>query len=169
MFKAHGHVIGGPPCSSWVWIARGSTKRCRLRPQGSKRYAAVRKANKLARRLLYLNLASTKSNDDSLCLCRLDLYKYINICPCPLCFVVLAFHACADLRLEAAHKRGCYWTIEQPRSSLLGMYQPFKEELQFLFVISSQGAYLLRLARRPSRGIGQSLFTFPWVLWEPQQ
>lgn len=31
--QAGAHVVGGPPCSSWVWLSRGSTKRCRLRPQ----------------------------------------------------------------------------------------------------------------------------------------
>ena len=66
--QAGAHVVGGPPCSSWVWLSRGSTKRCRLRPQGCKRHPGVRKSNKLARRLLYLHLASTNRNDDTPCM-----------------------------------------------------------------------------------------------------
>lgn len=122
--QAGAHVIGGPPCSSWIWLSRGSTKRCRLRPQGSKRHPGVKKSNKLARRLLYLNLASTNRNGDTP-VCAGDI--------CVLFILLLALHA---LRLEAAHKRGCFWTIEQPRSSLLAVYKPFKERLQFLWWIS---------------------------------
>lgn len=46
----------GVPCGSWVWISRGSTKRCRLRPRGNKKYRKVRETNRLVRRLLYLLL-----------------------------------------------------------------------------------------------------------------
>ena len=28
----------GVPCSSWIWLSRGSTRRCHLRPRGRKRY-----------------------------------------------------------------------------------------------------------------------------------
>ena len=48
-----GHLWVGAPCSSWVWVARSSTRRCRNRVKGSKKVASVRKANKLLRRLLY--------------------------------------------------------------------------------------------------------------------
>lgn len=43
-----------PPCSSWVFLARGSTRRSRLRPQGKRKYASVRRANRICRRLVYL-------------------------------------------------------------------------------------------------------------------
>ena len=46
----------GLPCSSYIWISRGTTWRCRLRPKGSKRFPGVRKANKLVRRVCYLLL-----------------------------------------------------------------------------------------------------------------
>lgn len=48
----------GVPCSQWVWISRGSTGRCRLRPHGSKKWSSVRRMNKLVRRLCYLFLGS---------------------------------------------------------------------------------------------------------------
>ena len=42
------------------------------------------------------------------------------------CYAVIS--CCLKLfRLETAFKRGCFWTIEQPRSSLLAMYAPFKD------------------------------------------
>jgi len=44
----------GAPCSSWVWISRGSTQRCRIRPQGSRKVASVLRMNRLVRRLCYL-------------------------------------------------------------------------------------------------------------------
>lgn len=46
----------GLPCSSYVWISRGSTRRCRLRPRGAKYLKKVRRANKLVRRICYLFL-----------------------------------------------------------------------------------------------------------------
>ena len=46
----------GVPCSSWIWLSRGSTKRCRLRPQGNRRYKKVKESNRLVRRILYLFL-----------------------------------------------------------------------------------------------------------------
>ena len=49
----------GCPCSQWVWISRGSTRRNRLRPSGSKRIASVKAANRLVRRLCYLWLVCT--------------------------------------------------------------------------------------------------------------
>lgn len=55
--KVGGHLWCGAPCSSFVWISRGSTRRCRLRPGGSKRIASVRAANKLVRRFCYACLA----------------------------------------------------------------------------------------------------------------
>ena len=43
-----------PPCSSWIWLSRGSTRRSALNPRGARRYRKVREANKLCRRLIYL-------------------------------------------------------------------------------------------------------------------
>ena len=49
-------VFLAPPCSSWVWMSRGSTRRCRLRVRGPKRIKSVRMQNKLVRRLCYVLL-----------------------------------------------------------------------------------------------------------------
>lgn len=80
-------IIGGLcwfalPCSSWVFISRGSSKRNRLRPHGQRRYLKVKQANRLARRLVYA--------------CR---------------FV---------------EKKGAYWVLEQPVSSLVYLYPPVR-------------------------------------------
>ena len=51
--EVHGHLWVGCPCSSWVWVSRASTRRCRLRPNGKTSLKSVRKANRLARRFCY--------------------------------------------------------------------------------------------------------------------
>ena len=43
----------GPPCSTWVFMSRGSTGRSRLRIRGSK-YRKVKEANRFVRRMLYI-------------------------------------------------------------------------------------------------------------------
>lgn len=43
----------GLPCSTWIFMSRGSTKRTRLRPRGQRRFKKVREANKMARRVVY--------------------------------------------------------------------------------------------------------------------
>ena len=50
--KRKAHIWAGAPCSSWVWISRGSTGRCRLRPRG-RRTSKVRQANRFIRRLCF--------------------------------------------------------------------------------------------------------------------
>ena len=44
----------GAPCASWIWMSRGSTKRCRIRPGGSRKVMSVKRMNRLVRRLCYL-------------------------------------------------------------------------------------------------------------------
>ena len=44
------------PCSQWIFMSRGTTKRCRLRVGGNKKLAKVKLANRLVRRLCYLLL-----------------------------------------------------------------------------------------------------------------
>ena len=46
----------GLPCCSYVWLSRATTRRCRLRPRGSKKFRKVRQANRLVRRVCYLLL-----------------------------------------------------------------------------------------------------------------
>lgn len=46
----------GCPCSQWIWISRGTTKRCRLRPSGSRHVASAKEANRLVRRICFLQL-----------------------------------------------------------------------------------------------------------------
>ena len=84
-------IIGGLcwmafPCSSWVFISRGSSKRSRLRPQGRRRYAKVVEANRLARRVVYAA-------------------RYVE-------------------------KKGAYWVLEQPVSSLVYEYPPMRSLLK---------------------------------------
>ncbi len=50
----NGTVWLGVPCSSWIWMSRATTKRCRLRPEGTKKYKQVKLSNRLVRRLCYL-------------------------------------------------------------------------------------------------------------------
>ena len=47
----------GMPCSSWIWMSRGTTRRCGLRPRRSKKIRCVRSHNRLVRRVCYLFLA----------------------------------------------------------------------------------------------------------------
>ena len=56
-FYLEGHVWVGAPCSSWIWLSRGSTRRCQLRPRGNKAIRSVKKANRLVRRICYMHLA----------------------------------------------------------------------------------------------------------------
>lgn len=42
------------PCSSWVFMSRGTTGRSRLTVRGRRRYQKVRSANRIARRTCYL-------------------------------------------------------------------------------------------------------------------
>lgn len=86
------------------------------------------------------------------------------------CYAVIS--CCLRLfRLETAHKRGCYWTIEQPRSSLMAAYGPFKDRFCCLHAASmmvplSRVLFLSHLiGRRPLRGMGHTLYTSPWVPW----
>lgn len=46
----------GIPCSSFIWLSRGSTFRSSLRPRGKKRLRKVRETNRMVRRLLYVFL-----------------------------------------------------------------------------------------------------------------
>lgn len=82
----HGLAWFAPPCSSWIWLSRGSTHRSGLNPRGNRRYRKVRDANRIARRLLYL--------------------------------------------LEYLVQKSCYFAVEQPMTSLLWSYRPFRKCLQ---------------------------------------
>ena len=53
------HLWAGAPCSSFIWMSRGTTRRCRLRPRGSRMYATVKKANRFVRRLCMVSLDCT--------------------------------------------------------------------------------------------------------------
>lgn len=50
----HGTVWFGIPCSSWVFMSRGSTHRSWWRSEGNTTYENVRRQNKIARRMCYL-------------------------------------------------------------------------------------------------------------------
>ena len=139
--------------------------------RGPRRSRSVKRANKLARRLMYLNLVSKKE-------CKPYVMKYCFFTCVPIphlsclhsCYAVIS--CCLRLfRLETAHKRGCYWTIEQPRSSLMAAYGPFKDRFCCLHAASmmvplSRVLFLSHLiGRRPLRGMGHTLYTSPWVPW----
>ena len=160
--QAGAHVIGGPPCSSWVWLSRGSTKRCRLRPQGSKLHAGVKRSNKLARRLLYLKLVSTNSNawwHPSMCMCYF----------CPIYFVacVACFEARSSSQARLLLDNRAATLI--PAGGLQTLQGKGCSSSCIIFFSYSTYIYLLKFARRRSRGTGQSLFTFPWGPWGPQR
>ena len=44
----------GVPCSSWIYLSRGTTKRHRLNVGGKRSLLSVRQANRIARRVAYL-------------------------------------------------------------------------------------------------------------------
>ena len=48
----------GVPCSTFVWVSRGSTGRSITRPGGKRHYKEVARANRLVRRICYLQLGS---------------------------------------------------------------------------------------------------------------
>ena len=58
--RPHSLLWLGVPCSTWIWVSRGSTKRCRLKVRGSKHAPSVRTANRMIRRLAYVLLGCSK-------------------------------------------------------------------------------------------------------------
>ena len=56
--EVNAHLWAGAPCSSFIWMSRGSTKRSRLVVKGCKRHRSVKQANKFVRRLCYLPLGT---------------------------------------------------------------------------------------------------------------
>lgn len=115
-----GFVWLGLPCSSFVWVSRGSTHRCRLRPKGSKRLRRVRMANRLTRRVCYLWLGG--------CIFLLLTFLQLFFCDCRIC----TFFSSLDvdhLRLEYLRAKGVHWCIEQPSSSLFPLYRPLEERV----------------------------------------
>ena len=72
-----GCVWLGLPCSSFVWMSRGSTFRCRIRPRGNKKVSSVRRANRLVRRVCYLLLVNhDHQKSTSLQLCSNSYYLW---------------------------------------------------------------------------------------------
>ena len=59
--RTGGHLWAGAPCSSFVWMSRGSTKRCRLRVRGARALSSVKKANRFLRRLCMGSLGCMES------------------------------------------------------------------------------------------------------------
>lgn len=43
--RVGGLLHAGPPCSSWVWVSRGSTKRTRANPMGCAKLPATAEGN----------------------------------------------------------------------------------------------------------------------------
>ena len=123
----------GAPCASWIWMSRGSTRRCSIRPKGSKRLRTVRRMNKLVRRLCFLLLVSI-----TLCLGGLACFKDLQGSNVSGSFLASKTVDVKDLkchgynlclsspRLEYAKKKGVFWIIEQPGSSLLPYYRPLQ-------------------------------------------
>ena len=54
--RADGLLWAAPPCSSWVWLSRGSSGRSAQNPMGSQKYANVRLANQQVARVALLIL-----------------------------------------------------------------------------------------------------------------
>lgn len=103
----------GIPCASWIWLSRGSTFRCRLRPSGSRRVRKVKLNNRLVRRVLYMFLGGVFYQVACLNSLCSDCRNRSNL-------------EQAFLRLEYLQKKDVQWCIEQPTSSLLPLYKPFK-------------------------------------------
>ncbi|CAL1174247.1 unnamed protein product [Cladocopium goreaui] len=74
------------PCSSWVFMSQGSTKRHVLRPKGSTKMRSTSEGSRLARRLMYL--------------------------------------------MELCYRKGIFYVVEQPISSLLFQYGPMRKMLR---------------------------------------
>lgn len=56
--RVGGACLCAPPCSSFVWINRGTSKRTRIRPQGDITLPSVRAANQLAARTALLAMVA---------------------------------------------------------------------------------------------------------------
>ena len=117
---AGGFLWLGIPCSSVIWLSRGSTFRSSLRPRGKKRLRKVRETNRMVRRLLYVFLGGI-------------ILDGVQSSQTPMMFVWVLFQAghvvelsSDGLRMEYAHTKGIEWCIEQPSSSLLPLYRPFE-------------------------------------------
>ena len=128
-----GAVWLAAPCSQWVWLSRGSTYRSRLRVGGNKRIPKVKLANRLVRRLCYLLLACVSKA--YLRNTRHQVFIFAGLFEMfasktlskvvPLEFLNVCF-AVNYLRLEYTSKKGAFWILEQPASSLLPLYSPLE-------------------------------------------
>lgn len=135
----------GVPCSSWIWLSRGSTFRCRVRPRGSRRISKVKKANRLVRRLCFMflgcDLASVvvffPINPNVTIYILHVLNSGVVWFDYPNLFSVFSYSKIwygipllPSPRLEYLHTKGVGWAIEQPASSLLPLYRPLEDRVQ---------------------------------------
>lgn len=52
--EPNGFLFAAPPCSSWIWISRGSSQRSEKQPLGNTGHEKVRGANEQVARVLLL-------------------------------------------------------------------------------------------------------------------
>lgn len=142
----------GIPCSSWIWISRGSTFRCRVRPRGSRRISKVKRANKLIRRVCFMFLGLDLASVVELFPINPNVTIYIlhvlnsGVVIWKPEFVLYVFTMFSyskiwygipllpSPRLEYLHTKGVGWAIEQPASSLLPLYRPLEDRVLYRMV-----------------------------------
>lgn len=144
----NGLLYLGTPCSQWIWLSRGSTGRCRLRPGGDKKIPSVRATNRLVRRLCFLFLGKELQLNPITQFGGIMIFVLHSHCPsldnkeCSGVFYWNIFYIQKwmvslgayklksglnfELRLEYCRKKGIHWMIEQPASSLLPLYKPLE-------------------------------------------
>lgn len=132
-----------PPCSTWVFLSRGSTGRSFTRPRGweyfevknntsdklpinsrvglfchsllgSKMHRSVRRANRLIRRIIYVLLGWSFRN--ATCVYISQLWLSVFNFPC----------IWGPLRCEYLFHKGVHYCIENPMSTLLWTYRPME-------------------------------------------
>lgn len=120
--KPDGLVHAGPPCSTWVWVNRGTSQRSSEYPEGDSTVPSVKSSNQ---NLVHICI---------LCSFRpiswlwwLVAWMTMNwICVMLLCCLDLPRITCRlALVLLLAVCRACHCLVEQPRSSLMPYFEPF--------------------------------------------
>lgn len=153
----------GCPCSSWVWVSRGSTRRCRLRPKGDTKVRSVKQANRLVRRLCYLLLACLEyTNWKTEFLISKPWFCFV-IGSCPWKCICRNFPSWIHPRLEYVKKKKVYWCLEQPASSLLPLYGPLEvgfQVLGYLFYPTGLREWIVYRC-----GALTGPFSNPWCKW----
>lgn len=151
--KPGGLLHAGPPCSSWVWLNRGTSKRSDTNPEGNTKERTVLQAN--------TNLISKSelrwSSWDSCVWSWIQNSEKHYLIWIDVIFPLLRITARTVILLIIALARCCFFCVEQPRSSLMQkfvLFRGLRKALWELFGIQWQsvnlwGAQIAQIGSNP--------------------